>query len=280
VSDVNRGLPITIDDGTHKYVYGLGLGLAYAVSGSTVEVYHTDRLGSVRAITDATAVVTATYRTDEWGVPTSTTGNSTQLFRFTGEPVDATCLAYLRARFYDPALGRFLSRDPWPGHAEQPDQLNRFAYAQSNPTSYADHSGRCIEFLFVSVIGGGTVLVGAAVSGGCILAVGAATVVGAGLGFIFGNSVIDQKQGQSIPKVYPPPLIVKPLPLPPLPQLPKGDPVQPDPPNGMSGKGAVLLVLIGVSVVVDTIFGWDVHLGEPEIEEEGTDNKSNVLGGR
>jgi len=52
VSDVNRTLPVTIDDGTRKYVYGLGL--AYAVSGSAIEVYHTDRLGSVRAITDAT----------------------------------------------------------------------------------------------------------------------------------------------------------------------------------------------------------------------------------
>jgi hypothetical protein len=43
---------VTVDDGTRKYVWGLGL--AYAVSGSSIEIYHTDRLASVRAITDAT----------------------------------------------------------------------------------------------------------------------------------------------------------------------------------------------------------------------------------
>jgi YD repeat-containing protein len=58
VSDVNTGLPVTLDDGTRKYVWGLGL--AYAVSGSTLEIYHTDRLSSVRAITDATGAVSDT----------------------------------------------------------------------------------------------------------------------------------------------------------------------------------------------------------------------------
>lgn len=45
VSDVGSPLPVTIDDGTRKYVWGLGL--AYAVQGSTIEVYHADRLSSV-----------------------------------------------------------------------------------------------------------------------------------------------------------------------------------------------------------------------------------------
>ena len=38
VSDVNASLPVTIDDGTRKYVFGLGL--AYAVSGTAIEVYY------------------------------------------------------------------------------------------------------------------------------------------------------------------------------------------------------------------------------------------------
>jgi RHS repeat-associated protein len=56
--------------------------------------------------------VTATYRTDEFGVLTATTGSSTQPFGFTGEPRDGTGLSYLRARYYDPGLGRFMGRDP------------------------------------------------------------------------------------------------------------------------------------------------------------------------
>lgn len=64
VSDIGLGLPTTIDDGTRKYVYGMGL--AYVVTGTSIEVYHTDRLGSVRALTNGSGSVTATYRTDEW----------------------------------------------------------------------------------------------------------------------------------------------------------------------------------------------------------------------
>jgi len=72
VTDPAAGLPVTLDDGVRKYVWGQGL--AYAVSGTTLEVYHTDRLGSVRAITDAAGTITATYRTDEFGISTATTG--------------------------------------------------------------------------------------------------------------------------------------------------------------------------------------------------------------
>ena len=54
-SDSSRGLPVTIGDGTRKYVYGLGL--AYDVAGSAVEVYYSDRLGSVRAIVSSPSSV-------------------------------------------------------------------------------------------------------------------------------------------------------------------------------------------------------------------------------
>ena len=88
VTDPTAGLSVTIDDGTRKYVFGLGL--AYAVSGTGIELYHTDRLGSVRAVSDASGTVTATWRTDEFGIPTATTGGSSQPFTYTGEPRDAT----------------------------------------------------------------------------------------------------------------------------------------------------------------------------------------------
>ena len=139
VSDVNAGLPVTIDDGTRKYVWGLGL--AYAVAGTAIELYHTDRLGSIRAVSDATGAVIATYRTDEFGVPTSSTGSVGSPFRYTGEPLDASGLTYLRARHYDPSIGRFMTRDTWAGGGASPLSLNRFSYVENNPLSLADPSG-------------------------------------------------------------------------------------------------------------------------------------------
>jgi RHS repeat-associated protein len=140
VSDVYSSLPVTIDDGTRQYVHGIGL--AFAVNGSAVEVYHTDRLASVPAITDASASVTAAYRSDEYGLPAASFGSSTQPFGFTGEPRDATGLSYLRARYYDPSLGRFMSRDTWGGFGAAQASLNRCAYARDNPTTLVDPSGR------------------------------------------------------------------------------------------------------------------------------------------
>lgn len=139
VSDVAAGLPLTIDDGSHKYVYGVGP--AYATSAGTVEIYHADRLGSVRALTDASGAVTATYGNDEWGVATASTGSSTQVLGYAGEPRDATGLTYLRARYYDPSLGRFLSRDQWAGVMGEPETVNRYCYVTNNPVRYTDPSG-------------------------------------------------------------------------------------------------------------------------------------------
>ncbi len=139
VSDISRSLPVTIDDGSRKYVYGLGL--AYAVSSSTVDVFHTDRLGSIRAITDATGATTSTYRTDEWGNPTSTIGSSSQPLHFTGEPQDTTGLTYLRARYYDSSLGQFMSRDTFGGAQCQPQSQNQYTYSADNPATEVDPTG-------------------------------------------------------------------------------------------------------------------------------------------
>jgi len=68
------------------------------------------------------------------------TGVSTQ-WSFTGEQNDANGLEYLRARYYDPALGRFLSRDPFGGLVAVPQSLNRYAYVLNNPVNWIDPWG-------------------------------------------------------------------------------------------------------------------------------------------
>ena len=53
-------------------------------------------------------------------------------------------LYYLRARYYNPATGRFLSRDPEDGTPLIPITLHKYIYAGSNPTNWIDPSGRDI----------------------------------------------------------------------------------------------------------------------------------------
>jgi RHS repeat-associated protein len=120
------------------------LGLAYAVDGAgNLQVDHADGLGSVRAITNGAGAVTQIYQTDAFDVPMRAQGTSAQPFQFAGQQHDTTGLYYLRARMYDPATGRFLSRDPAFGSAADPLSLNRYAYADANPATVRDPSGLC-----------------------------------------------------------------------------------------------------------------------------------------
>ena len=70
-----------------------------------------------------------------------------QPFGYTGEFEDAafsqddTAYVYLRARHYDPTIGRFLSRDSYPGSTSDPMSLNRYSYVHNNPVNMVDPSG-------------------------------------------------------------------------------------------------------------------------------------------
>jgi RHS repeat-associated protein len=87
-------------------------------------------------------------------------------FEFTGQQQGGVGdLIYLRARYYEPGTGRFLSRDPFPGVATNPQTLNPYVYAQSNPTNLVDPDGQNPLLLALAIVGvGGTVLVAAALS--------------------------------------------------------------------------------------------------------------------
>ncbi|MBI4492984.1 MAG: RHS repeat-associated core domain-containing protein, partial [Chloroflexi bacterium] len=121
-------------------------GLSYAVDGAgNVEVFHTDGLGSVRAVTNAAASVTQTYLTDAFGAMRLTQGSSGQPFDFTGEQRDGeTGFVYLRARVYDPQVGRFLQRDTVAQSGPGSQGLNRYSYAANNPVNSTDPSGHCL----------------------------------------------------------------------------------------------------------------------------------------
>ncbi|MBK9781703.1 MAG: hypothetical protein IPP55_16900 [Anaerolineales bacterium] len=54
---------------------------------------------------------------------------------------DSTQLLFLRARYYNPADGRFTARDTFAGYVSQPQTQNRFSYTQNNPIRYTDPTG-------------------------------------------------------------------------------------------------------------------------------------------
>jgi RHS repeat-associated protein len=142
--DLALGVPQLLSDGPQsEYVYGHELIGTVVTNGSTTTVRyaHSDVLSSVRVLTDGAGTEVGTQQYDAFGAPRSQTG--TQLsFGFTGEQRDAESgLLYLRARYYDPRTGRFLTKDPVGG----PGSRNAYAYARNNPVRFRDRTGRMWE---------------------------------------------------------------------------------------------------------------------------------------
>jgi RHS repeat-associated protein len=140
--DLNRGLPVVLDDGTNEYVYGLDF--ISATDSSDNQAYYThDALGSTTDLTDDGGSATDSYSYDVFGAVRDRTGTSANPFQFTGQQTDADSgLQYLRARHYDPATGRFLGRDPLNGSQASPQSQNPFAYSLNNPINFVDPSGQ------------------------------------------------------------------------------------------------------------------------------------------
>ena len=111
-------------------------------SGATITttfVYGLDGLGSTRTLADSAGVVTDRYSYDVYGAMRAQTGATANQFDFAGEQSDHGAqrgLQYLRARHYDPGLGRFLSKDPVAF-------VNRYAYVGGDPVNLADPLGLC-----------------------------------------------------------------------------------------------------------------------------------------
>jgi len=115
-------------------VYGLDLISATDTAG--VQTYFLyDGLGSTANLTDSGGNTTGTYSYDVFGAIRSQTGGGSNPWLFTGEQRDADpSLYYLRARYYDPTIGRFLTQDPLP-------LGNLYAYVGNNPVNYVDPTG-------------------------------------------------------------------------------------------------------------------------------------------
>ena len=102
--------------------------------------YHQDGLNSAILTTDSVGATQGMQRFDAWGNKATSAG-TIPTFGYTGREPDATGLMFYRARYYDPTMGRFISKDP----AGMPDGVNRYAYVSNNPTNATDPSGMALE---------------------------------------------------------------------------------------------------------------------------------------
>jgi RHS repeat-associated protein len=121
--------------------------------GGNVYYYITDGLGSVRQVVKSDGTSVASFATDEFGVPTASSGSAELLAHTyvgslgvrneTGQPtgISNNSLYLMSQRWYDPQLGRFLSRDPIGFNGG----LNLYSYTTS-PTNYVDPSGLAPDF--------------------------------------------------------------------------------------------------------------------------------------
>jgi RHS repeat-associated protein len=80
---------------------------------ATTSFYEADGLGSITSLSNTAGALAQTYTFDSFGKQTSSSGSLTNPFQFTAREWDTeTNLQFSRARYYDPASGRFLSEDP------------------------------------------------------------------------------------------------------------------------------------------------------------------------
>ena len=122
-----------------QYYYIHGNGMIYRISAAenAAQYYHYDYRGSTVAITDHVQNITHKYAYDEFGKVLDAEETDFNPFRFVGRHgviFEIDDLYFMRARFYNPDIGRFVSEDPvW--------FPNLYSYANENPVLYIDPLG-------------------------------------------------------------------------------------------------------------------------------------------
>lgn len=146
----NEMLLLTVSDSQLKDFYYLGnAGNPLAVASKTSDgmksyTYQKDVQGSTRAVTDTDGKCVEWYEYSDFGETTihEEQAGFENVLCYTGGVYDESSgLYYLNARYYNPEMGRFISRDTYEGKNEEPSSLHLYLYCANDPVNYVDPSG-------------------------------------------------------------------------------------------------------------------------------------------
>lgn len=116
-----------------KYIRGINLIAAYNAS-NVKSFYLFNGHGDVVQLTNTSGNVVKTYDYDAFGNEKQPLEGDVNPFRYCAEYYDKeTGTYYLRAMYYDPAIGRFINADSYLGRHDDPLSLNLYTYCHNNP---------------------------------------------------------------------------------------------------------------------------------------------------
>ncbi|OOG49138.1 hypothetical protein B0E50_06995 [Rhodanobacter sp. C01] len=153
-------------------IFLLSVFLNTQLHAGTVTYVYTDSQGTPLAEADAQGNITATFDYAPYGgIALGTAPNGPGYAGHVNDP--DTGLSYMQARYYDPAIGRFISVDPIVPTAGNAFNFNRYTYVNNNPINHIDPNGKCLEDL---CIGEAIAACAATPCGTAVVAAGAALV--------------------------------------------------------------------------------------------------------
>ena len=138
---LTRILVMTKGDDTTYFVYGTGL--IAQEKGDEYLTYHFNNIGNTQAVTNEIGEIVESFDYGPYGelLSDNTCGI---MFLYSGEygvSTDDNGLYYMRARYYNPEIKRFINQDVVIGSITDSPTLNRYAYVNGNPISLNDPFG-------------------------------------------------------------------------------------------------------------------------------------------
>jgi RHS repeat-associated protein len=143
VVDKNRAYAQVLEErdstGSLLVSYLYGHDLLAQTRGTATHYYHYDGLSSTRLLSDISGTITDTYIYDAYGLLLDSTGSTSNPYLYRGEQYDPELKAYyLRARYYQPGIGRFVTTDPVEGSRSMPITQHRYLYGNADPVNNLD----------------------------------------------------------------------------------------------------------------------------------------------
>ena len=125
-----------------RMIFAEGQRAIQQVGTGSISYFHADHLGSTSVLTDGNGTSEEDLVYYPYGETFTNTGTADVAYKYTGKERDgSTGLYFYEARYYDAALGRFISADTIVPDPTDPQAFNRYSYVINNPLRYTDPTG-------------------------------------------------------------------------------------------------------------------------------------------